>query len=92
MQLLVTKTINKSCVCYSEDLFFNPITETMSVTFICCKLPERTDCFQCSICTKCGQSRCTCGFLGIEIKVTIGRTIETVKLQERVDVKMCLLV
>lgn len=74
-----------NCVCYTEQLRFDPVVESMSSVFRCAKFQQRIDCIACPICTKCGQLKCTCGFPKISINVKIkGTVIETVPLCDRI--------
>ncbi|MBK5275165.1 MAG: hypothetical protein JJE30_08945 [Desulfuromonadales bacterium] len=81
---LIVDRFRVNCVCYGEQLRFDPIDEVMTSVFRCGQFQQRIDCIACPICSGCGQLRCTCGCLGIEIKVTMGRTIETVPLRKRI--------
>lgn len=71
------------CPCYGEQLRYDPYSESMSSRFDCGRYPDRIDCVACPVCQKCGGLPCTCGFLGIEIKVKTPPTVETVALGGR---------
>lgn len=82
---LVVDRFRVDCVCYGQQLHFEPYEEIMSSRFTCCRVPGATDCQGCPVCSKCGQLRCTCGFLGISIEVKKkGTVIETVPLRDRI--------
>jgi hypothetical protein len=73
-----------NCICYGERLTFDPLDEQMSSRFQCSKFPGRIDCVACPVCSGCGQVKCTCRFLGINIGVKIkGTVIETVPVRAR---------
>jgi hypothetical protein len=83
-QEVVIDRFKVNCVCYGEQLRFDPVDEIMSSVFRCGRFQQRVDCIACPICTKCGQLKCTCGFLGISIDAKIkGTAIETVPLRDR---------
>ena len=84
-QEVVVDRFKVNCVCYHEALRFDPVDEAMSSVFRCAKFQQRLDCIGCPIYTKCGQLKCTCGFVGISINVKIkGTVIETVPLRDRI--------
>lgn len=82
---VVVNRFRVNCACYGEQLRFDPVDEAMSSRFQCGKFPGRIDCVACPICSGCGQLKCSCGFLGIEIEVKLPPTIETVAIRDRLE-------
>ena len=73
------------CLCYNEQLEFNPYADEMSSRFFCGRYPERIDCVACPVCPKCGDLPCTCRFLGIRIKAKLPLTVDTVTLKKLLE-------
>ena len=84
MSLLRPVALKPDCVYCGEVLRFDPVEEVMSFEFRCAKFPARADCSGCLVCTKCGDAVCSCGFMGIYIRVKFLPTIETVALRDRI--------
>lgn len=70
------------CPWLSTDLVHDPLSGVVSDRLSCGFLLAPPDCFGCPVCSCCGQVRCSCSFLSIDISVKIkGTIIETVPLR-----------
>jgi hypothetical protein len=74
----------KHCICYGEQMHYDPVDDAMTSQFVCGRVTGATDCRGCPVCSGCGQLRCTCWFLGISINVKLPLTISTVAVRGRV--------